>query len=263
MDAKYRFGAFLLIFLIMASWEYFRPRRKVDPDRIHRWPVNLGLMVLGSILVRITVGGIVYKCATIAAEKEVGLLNWFDITGLTGSLITLVLLDFIIYGQHVASHKIPIIWKLHQVHHTDLVYDTTTGVRFHPLEIFFSLLVKIVAVFIIGADPIAVIIFEVILNVCAVFNHGNVNLPVSLDKQLRKILVTPDMHRVHHSVYRNETDSNYGFSISIWDRLCGTYTDQPRDGHLNMDIGLPYAREPAQQKFQNVLMLPFRKISSS
>ena len=261
MDAKYRFGAFLFIFLIMISWEYFSPRRKNDQQRISRWPINLGLMVLSSILVRITVGGIVYSCAVIAAEKNIGLLNWFGITGIIGSILTLVILDFVIYGQHVASHKIPMIWKLHQVHHTDLVYDTTTGVRFHPLEIFFSLAVKIVAVFIIGADPIAVILFEVILNTTAVFNHGNVNLPLSIDKQLRKVLVTPDMHRVHHSIYRDETDSNYGFSVSIWDRLCGTYTDQPRDGHMEMEIGLPYARETEDGKLQNVLMLPFKDSS--
>jgi len=260
MDAKYRFGAFILVFLIMAGWEVFNPRRKVNPDRVHRWPVNLGLMVLSSVLVRITVGGIVYKCATIAAVKDFGLLNWFDITGITGALLTLIILDFVIYGQHVVSHKIPLIWKLHQVHHTDLVYDTTTGVRFHPLEIFFSLIVKMITVFIIGADPVAVIIFEVILNICAVFNHGNVKIPLAVEEQLRKILVTPDMHRVHHSIYRDETDSNYGFSISIWDRLCGTYTDQPRDGHLKMEIGLPYAREAEEGKFQNILMLPFRSL---
>ncbi len=258
MDAKYRFGAFLFIFLIMISWEYFNPRRKNDPQRLTRWPVNLGLMVLSSILVRITVGGIVFKCALIAAEKNIGLLNWIDLSGIIGTVITLILLDLIIYGQHVASHKIPMIWKLHQVHHTDLVYDTTTGVRFHPLEIFFSLIVKMIAVFIIGADPVAVIIFEVILNVCAVFNHGNVKLPLTVDEQLRKVLVTPDMHRVHHSIYRNETDSNYGFSISIWDRIFGTYIDQPQDGHFKMEIGLPYARETEDGKIQNILMLPFR-----
>ena len=263
MDAKYRFGAFLFIFLIMISWEYFNPRRKNDPQRLTRWPVNLGLMVLGSILVRITVGGIVFKCALIASENNIGLLNWIDLSGTTGTVITLILLDLIIYGQHVASHKVPMIWKLHQVHHTDLVYDTTTGVRFHPLEIFFSLIVKVVAVFLIGADPVAVIIFEVTLNVCAVFNHGNVKLPLAVDEQLRKILVTPDMHRVHHSIYRNETDSNYGFSISIWDRIFGTYIDQPQDGHFEMKIGLPYAREIEDGEFQKVLMLPFKKNLSS
>ncbi|MFK8067602.1 MAG: sterol desaturase family protein [Gammaproteobacteria bacterium] len=259
MDAAYRLGAFLIVLTIMIVWEIKRPRRKNDQKRKTRWPVNFGLMILGAVLVRITVGGIVYQSAVIAAEKNIGLLNWFDFQNLISVILTLIILDLIIYGQHVASHKIPMIWKLHQVHHTDLVYDTSTGIRFHPIEIFFSLLIKVIAVFIIGATPVAVIIFEVVLNTCAVFNHGNVKLPLSLDKQLRKILVTPDMHRVHHSIHRDETDSNYGFSISIWDRLFGTYIDQPRDGHEEMTIGLDYFREPEDEKFQNVLMLPFKK----
>lgn len=258
MDVKYRLGAFLLVFLIMASWEYLSPRRSNNQQRASRWPVNLGLMILSAVLIRITVGGIVYKCALIASEKDIGLLNTIKIDSFLVTIFTLVMLDLIIYGQHVASHKIPLIWKLHQVHHTDLVYDTTTGVRFHPLEIFFSLGIKVIAVFLIGADPLAVIIFEVILNTCAVFNHGNVSLPLLVDKQLRKIIVTPDMHRVHHSIHRDETDSNYGFSISIWDRIFGTHRDQPRDGHLEMRIGLEYAREPLYGKFKNILLLPFQ-----
>ncbi len=259
MDAGYRLGAFLIVLAIMIIWEIKHPRRKNDQKRKTRWPVNFGLMILGSVLVRFTVGGIVYQTSVIAAEKNIGLLNLIDFQNIISIILTLIILDLIIYGQHVASHKISMIWKLHQVHHTDLVYDTSTGIRFHPIEIFFSLLIKVIAVFIIGVAPIAVIIFEVILNTCAVFNHGNVKLPLSVDKQLRKILVTPDMHRVHHSIHRDETDSNYGFSISIWDRIFGTYIDQPRDGHEEMTIGLDYFRKPEDEKFQNVLMLPFKQ----
>lgn len=258
MEAGFRLGSFIGVFLIMAIWEYFRPRRQQDQHRRTRWPVNIGLVVFNSLLVRITVGGIVFECASIAADNNIGLLNWLNISGVIAAILTLIILDVVIYGQHVISHKIPLIWKLHQVHHADPVYDTTTGVRFHPFEIFFSLGVKIITVFLIGANPLAVILFEVILNVCAVFNHGNVNIPVVLDRQLRKVIVTPDMHRVHHSVYRDEHDSNYGFSVSIWDRLFGTYTDQPRDGHDKMQIGLSYASQSEAVKFQKVLMMPFQ-----
>ena len=260
MEAELRLVAFVVALLVMALWEVISPRRKEDQKRKTRWPVNLGLVVFNSLLVRVTVGGIVFQCASIAAEKNYGLLNWFDVSGVYAVILTLIFLDLVIYGQHVVSHKVPLIWKLHQVHHTDLVYDTTTGVRFHPLEIFFSLAVKVITVFIIGADPMAVILFEVILNTSAVFNHGNVNIPVSVDRVLRKVIVTPDMHRIHHSIYRDEHDTNFGFSVSIWDRLFRTYTDQPREGHDQMKIGLSYAREPEAGKFQRVLMLPFHSI---
>lgn len=257
MEAEYRLITFVSVLLIMVLWEVISPRRAVDPHRLQRWTVNLGLVAISSVLVRITVGGIVYHCAIIAQENNIGLLHWLDMPLFMMIVLTLVFLDFVIYGQHVASHKIPMLWRLHQVHHSDLVYDTTTGVRFHPLEIFFSLGVKVVAVFILGADPAAVIIFEIILNTCSVFNHANIDIPLNIDKQLRKIIVTPDMHRVHHSVYRDETDSNYGFSVSFWDRLCGTYKAQPRDGHKDMEIGLNYVRQPTEVNLPKTLLMPF------
>ncbi len=258
MESEFRLAAFVFVFFVMAVWEHFKPRRENNQQRKQRWPINLGLMVLGAILVKIALGAIVYESALIAEEKNIGILNIFGLSSLFTGVLTIILLDLTIYGQHVLAHKLPLLWKLHQVHHTDLVYDTTTGVRFHPLEIFFSLGVKVVAVFIIGADPSVVILFEIILNTCAVFNHANVNLPLSIDKQLRKIVVTPDMHRVHHSVYRNETDSNYGFSISIWDRIFGTYNDQPKDGHINMKIGLEYARKNEDVNFKELILFPFK-----
>ncbi len=256
MDMSYRLGAFLGMFFIIALWEFLSPRRDEDQQRSRRWPVNLGLVTLNSILVRFTVGGLIYQSALLAQQNHIGLLNWAGSGSGWNLVMTLIMLDLTIYGQHVASHKIPLLWKLHQVHHTDPVYDTTTGVRFHPLEIFFSLGVKVVAVFLIGADPFAVILFEVILNTSAVFNHGNIALPLHVDRYLRKIVVTPDMHRVHHSVYREETDSNYGFALSVWDRLFGTYRDQPRDGHEKMRIGLPYARGKEAITLSGVITMP-------
>ena len=263
MEAEYRLGAFLSVFVIMAVWEQLKPRRIQSQLRSKRWPVNIGLMISGALLVRLTIGAVAYKVAVFAETNGYGLLNLFELNTFVAGLLAIILLDLIIYGQHVLSHKLPLLWKLHQVHHADLVYDTTTGIRFHPLEIFFSMLVKGIAVLILGADPMAVIIFEMILNSCAVFNHGNVSLPAAIDRQVRKLLVTPDMHRVHHSVYHNETDSNYGFSISIWDRLFGTYNEQPRDGHTNMKIGLQYSRQAADTKFLSLMMLPFKKQKKS
>lgn len=260
MEAEFRLGAFLLIFAVMVTWEVINPRRVNEQDRQQRWPINIGLMVLGAILVRFTVGAVAYEAAVYAEAINVGLFNFFELPIFLGIIFTIILLDLVIYGQHVLSHKIPLLWKLHQIHHTDLAYDVTTGVRFHPLEIFFSMFVKVIAVFILGADPISVIAFEVILNSCAVFNHANVKIPLAVDKAIRKLLVTPDMHRVHHSVYRDETDSNYGFSISVWDRLFGTYNDQPKDGHINMEIGLEYARKKSDVSLKKLLLLPFKKI---
>jgi sterol desaturase/sphingolipid hydroxylase (fatty acid hydroxylase superfamily) len=257
MEAIIRFIFSFGIFFIMVCWEYFRPRRKQCQTRRKRWPINLGLAFFNLALIRISVGAIAYQSAVYAAENNWGLLNgvawpqWLNIA------ITLLFLDFAIYCQHVIAHKWPLLWRLHQIHHTDLDFDATTAVRFHPLEIIISMAYKIFCIILIGAEPLAVIAFEIILNGCATFNHSNVNIPVALDKKLRWLLVTPDMHRIHHSTIPEETDSNYGFSISCWDRLCRTYTAEPKNPQTTMSIGLAPFKNPAELSFSKLLLLPF------
>lgn len=260
MEAGVRLGAFVGMFLLMACLELWRPRRAQDPQRLTRWSTNIGLAFLSTVLIRVSVGGIVYSGALWGVENRIGLFNFFALDPIVHGLLTFLFLDVLIYAQHVASHKIPLLWRMHQVHHTDQFLDTSSGVRFHPFEILFSLAIKVVAVILLGADPFTVILFEVILNTCAVFNHANVAFPVKLDRVLRKVIVTPDMHRVHHSIYSDETDSNFSFSLSIWDRIFGTYQDQPRDGHVNMQIGLNYAQTPESVRFAQLLTLPLKSV---
>lgn len=261
MEAEIRLGAFLAMFVMMAFLEVVLPKRIQDPKRLHRWSTNVGLAALSTLLVRISVGGIVYSVAMWASVNDLGILNFISPPLWLHALMTIFILDVLIYWQHVFSHKLPILWRMHQVHHTDQFLDTTSGVRFHPFEIFFSLVVKVIAVIVIGADPMSVIIFEVILNVCAVFNHANVALPLTFDRVLRKFIVTPDMHRVHHSVIPKETDSNFGFFLSIWDRLFSSYCDQPKAGHEKMTIGLSYAQTEKSVRFDQLLMMPLRSRS--
>jgi len=260
MEAIIRLSAFFGILLIMIGWEFLRPRRKLQLHRIQRWPINLGLGLLNSGLLRIVAGGIAYQSAFTAAANSWGLLNWVLVPHWLAFLATLLFLDFAIYAQHVLSHKWSLLWHLHQIHHTDLDFDATTAIRFHPLEIFISMAYKIFCILLIGADPLAVIAFEIILNGCAMFNHGNVYIPPAIDGKLRWLLVTPDMHRIHHSTIPVETDSNYGFSISCWDRLCRTYRAAPAKPHRLMDIGLAPFRRQAELGFGSLLLLPFRPL---
>ena len=260
MESLIRLSASLGIFLIMISWEYFSPRRKLQQSRIKRWPVNLGLAVLNMAIIRITVGGIAYLSAVNAAENSWGLLNHLATPGWLNSLITLLFLDFAIYCQHILSHKWKLLWRLHQVHHTDMDFDATTAVRFHPVEIIISMIYKVLCIYLLGADPIAVIAFEIILNGCATFNHSNVNIPLAIDKKMRWLIITPDMHRIHHSVIPSETDSNYGFSVPFWDRLCRTYKVEPKGEQTSMPIGLVPFRQPEELGFFKSLILPFKKL---
>lgn len=257
METVIRLSIALSIFLIMIGWEALRPRRKQSPDRKRRWPINIGLALFNMLLMRLTVGGAAYLSAVYAQEQSWGLLNSLDIQGWPAVAATLILLDFAIYGQHVLSHKWPLLWRLHQIHHTDMAFDATTAVRFHPLEIVFSMFYKIAWIVLLGADPLAVIAFEIILNGAATFNHGNVDIPTRVDKMLRWFIVTPDMHRIHHSTIQVETDSNYGFSISCWDRLCGTYRAEPKQAQTDMPIGLAPFRNPEELGLANLLRLPF------
>ena len=233
-----RLGVFLGIFLLMAILETRFPKRSRTQRRTERWGTNLGLVLVDSIALKIALPLFALGTAAIADERSWGLLNLLQLPFWLELIIAVVLLDMMIYWQHVASHKIPILWRLHRIHHADRDIDVTTGVRFHPAEIILSMLYKMIIVLLLGPSIVAVMIFEILLNACAMFNHANLRLPSKLDNLLRLLIVTPDMHRVHHSTLTGETNSNYGFFLSFWDRLFGSYIAQPRDGHQQMRIGL-------------------------
>lgn len=254
-ESVIRLGSFLAIFSIMAIWELAAARRRLSANKMKRWGANLGIVALNGLLVRwlIPAGAV-----GIAVQYEWGMLHRVELVWWQEVVIAVVLLDLAIYLQHVIVHKVPLFWRFHRVHHADRDIDVTTGLRFHPVEILFSMLLKMGVVFLIGAPALAVIVFEVILNGMAMFNHSNVRLPKWLDSLLRLIVVTPDFHRVHHSIIRQETDSNYGFNLSIWDRIFGSYRPQPEKGHAGMQIGLAeYQRSPTWQ-IGWMLRLPFR-----
>ena len=258
METLIRLTSAIGIFTLMICWEYFSPRRLQTITRMQRWPINLGLAVFNMLLMRLTVGGIAYLSAINAFNNSWGLLNQFHLPSWLTIIISLLFLDFAIYFQHIISHKWKLLWRLHQIHHTDLEIDASTAVRFHPLEIMISMAYKIICIYLIGADPFAVIAFEIILNATATFNHSNVNIPVKVDKLLRWILITPDIHRIHHSTVQSETDSNYGFSISLWDRAFKTYVAEPEKTQTTLDIGLPQYRKQEELGLIKLLLLPFR-----
>ena len=262
-DSLIRLAVFLGVFLAMALLEFGWPKRTLVSSKGRRWLTNLGISVTASVLLRL-MAALAVPVAAIAAAfyaqaNNIGLLNAVDWPEWVKIVVALLALDLAIWAQHLASHKIPILWRLHKVHHADRDIDVTTAVRFHPVEIALSMIWKIVVVVPLGASPLAVFLFEVILNGCAMFNHANVALPNWLDRILRLFIVTPDMHRVHHSVLRREHDSNYGFNLSLWDRVFRTYTAQPEGGHQRMRIGLtPYQSEDPTH-FGWSLLLPFRR----
>lgn len=258
-----RLGSASAIFLLMIGWEYLSPRRQLSIGRKNRWPINLGLAALNMLIMRVTMGSVAYLTAITAQEHKIGLLNQFSSPNGVSILISVLFLDFAIYAQHILAHKWPLLWRLHQVHHTDIEMDATTTVRFHPLEIMLSMAYKVVCITLIGANPAAIVIFEIMLNATATFNHSNVYIPARLEKIIRYVLVTPDMHRIHHSVIPKETDSNYGFSISCWDRLFKTYTSEPQTPYTEMAIGLAGFRQPQELSFYRLLVLPFQTLKKS
>jgi sterol desaturase/sphingolipid hydroxylase (fatty acid hydroxylase superfamily) len=256
MESLIRFGIFLGVFTTMIVWEFLSPRRSLSRPRRERWVTNLGIIFLDMALVRVTVGAAAYAAAVFAAERSVGVLQWLATPAWAAAVVTLLVLDWAIYLQHVMFHAVPVLWRLHRVHHADLGFDATTGLRFHPIEIFFSLGLKVAVVVLLGAVPWAVIAFEAILNASSIFNHGNVAIPERIDQWLRWFIVTPDMHRIHHSTRVMETNSNFGFSLSWWDRLCGTYRSEPALGQVQMEIGLSEYRTPLN--LGQLLLLPFQ-----
>ena len=253
-----RLGFFFGVFAVMAAWELAAPRRRLTVSRTLRWTSNLGLVFLNSLVLRLLFPAAAVGVAALAVERDWGLFNLVEVPFAVAVLLSVVAMDFVIWLQHVVFHAIPVLWRLHRVHHADLDYDVTTGARFHTIEIILSMLIKFAAIVLLGPPVVAVVIFEVLLNATAMFNHGNVKLPARLDRVLRWVLVTPDMHRVHHSVEDDEANSNFGFSLTWWDRLFGTYRDQPRAGHQGMTIGIHRYRDPKLvDRLPGMLALPF------
>jgi sterol desaturase/sphingolipid hydroxylase (fatty acid hydroxylase superfamily) len=257
-EVTIRLGFFFGVLAVMALWEILAPRRALTVSKAVRWANNLGLVFLNSIVLRVIFPAAAVGVAAFAAENGWGLLNYYQLPFVVAVVLAVVAMDFIIYLQHVLVHAVPTLWRLHRVHHADLDFDVTTGARFHTLEIILSMLIKFATIVVLGAPVVAVVIFEVILNAMAMFNHGNVRLPLALDRVLRLFVVTPDFHRVHHSVEDNETNSNFGFNLSLWDRVFGTYIPQPRSGHEGMTIGIHKYRDPKQvDQLPGMLTLPF------
>lgn len=253
-----RIAAAAAVLAVMASWEVLAPRRPWSVGRWPRWPHNLGIVVIDALAVRILIPGAAVGAALVAAGNGWGLFHVAGLRLSIASLLGFLALDLAIYAQHVAFHKVPLLWRLHRMHHADLDIDVTTGLRFHPIEIVISMLIKIAMVIALGIPPVAVFAFEVVLNATSLFNHGNVSMPSWLDRAVRLIVVTPDMHRVHHSIEPRETDSNFGFNLPWWDRLFRTYRAAPRAGHDRMTIGLSTFREPAELRLDRLLTQPFR-----
>jgi len=253
-----RLTAFFGVLALVALAEIILPRRRLTASKLRRWASNLGIVFLNSLFVRLLLPATAAGFAVVAAQRGWGVFNVLDAPAWVGIIASVVFLDFAIYLQHVMFHAVPALWRLHRMHHADLDFDVTTGARFHPIEILLSMLIKFAVIAVIGAPAAAVIIFEVLLNATAMFNHGNFRLPAGLDRVLRLFVVTPDMHRVHHSIEDHETNSNFGFNLPLWDRLFGTYKDQPDAGHEAMTIGIRDYREPKlASDLPGMLILPF------
>jgi sterol desaturase/sphingolipid hydroxylase (fatty acid hydroxylase superfamily) len=253
-----RLAAFAGVFAMMALWEFLGPRREQAIGRAWRWPNNLGVVVADTLLVRVLFPTTAVGLALLAEAGDFGLFNALALPAWFAVLASVVILDFAIYLQHVLFHAVPALWRLHRMHHADLEFDVTTGLRFHPIEILLSMIIKLAVVAALGAPAVAVLIFEVLLNATSMFNHSNVRIPLGLDRILRRLVVTPDMHRVHHSILARETNRNFGFNLPWWDRLFGTYRAQPAAGHEAMTIGIEQFRDPRELGLDRMLVQPFR-----
>lgn len=257
-----RVGAAAAVFAAMALWEWRLPRRRLSAGRRPRWPGNLGIWAIDGVIVRLVGPAGAVGAALFAGERGWGLMPLFGLPYWLALIAGVIALDLVIYVQHVVFHHVPWLWRLHRVHHADPDIDVTTGVRFHPLEILLSLAIKVAAVVALGVPAPAVVVFEVLLNATSMFNHGNVALPPRLERIARLIVVTPQMHQVHHSIERAETDSNFGFNLPWWDRLFGTYRAAPQAGEARLTIGLPVFRDVAELNIVRLLTQPFRNPSS-
>jgi sterol desaturase/sphingolipid hydroxylase (fatty acid hydroxylase superfamily) len=254
-----RLAIFFGVFALLAAAEIFWPRRSQEVTRAGRWPGNLGIVALDTIFLRLIFPVTAVSFALFVEQRDWGLFNAFAVPGWIAVAASVALLDLTIYLQHVLFHAVPALWRLHRMHHADLAFDVTTGLRFHPIEIIISMAIKFAAVAALGAPALAVLIFEVVLNATSMFSHGNLKIPETIDRWLRWLVVTPDMHRVHHSILPNETNSNFGFNLPWWDRLCGTYKAAPAAGHQEMTIGIEQFREPRELRLDRMLLQPFRE----
>jgi len=254
-----RFGVFVLVLTAMAGWELAAPFRAQARGRSRRWPANLGIVVVDSLVVRVLFPAGAVGAALWAEARGIGLFHALGVPAPLAVPLSVVLLDLAIWGQHRVFHAVPLLWRLHRLHHADTEFDVTTGLRFHPIEIALSMLIKVAVVVALGAPAVSVLLFEVLLNAASMFSHGNVRLPARIDAALRCLIVTPDMHRVHHSARREETDSNFGFCLSVWDRWFGTYRAEPAEGQERFTIGLETFRDPSELRLDRMLTQPFRE----
>jgi len=256
-----RLGAFAAAFGAMAAWESLAPRRTLREPRVRRWRTNLGVALCNVLVLRVALPTTAIGMAEVAAAQGWGLFNSLGAGGWLAVALSIIALDLVLYLQHALFHAIPVLMRLHAVHHADPDFDATTGIRFHPFEILLSMLVKYAAIVALGAPALAVLSFELLLSLSSLFSHGNVRLPEAVDGWLRRTLVTPDMHRIHHSVIEAERNSNYGFCLSIWDRLFGTYTRAPQGGQGAMRIGLDAYRDAqVSTTLSGILAIPFRSM---
>ncbi len=257
LELLIRIASFLGIFALMVVWETMSPLRQWHTAKRKRWVINLALSGFNTILTRLLLASSALGAAVLAGKGDVGLFHQVDWLWWVELNLAVILLDLVVYFQHVLMHAVPILWRLHMVHHSYMDFDVTTGVRFHPIEIVLSMFIKIGAVILLGASPAAVIMFEVLLNATSMFNHSNVRIPASVDRTLRFFVVTPDMHRIHHSIIPRETNRNFGFNLPWWDRILGTYLVEPSRGHEGMTIGLEQFRDPTRLTWLNLVALPF------
>jgi len=254
----YRLAFFVGVFVLMASFELLWPRRARPLPRLRRWPNNIGIAMIDTFLARIVLPMGATGIAFIAEHHGWGLFNILLMPRAISVITSCFILDLVIYAQHWLFHQVPFLWRLHRMHHADLDVDVSTGARFHPLEILLSLGIKSVAIIVIGAPALGVLIFEILLNATSMFNHSNVRIPASLESMLRMFVVTPDMHRIHHSILTSETNSNYGFNLSWWDRLFATFRAEPKEGHEHMTLGIQQFRDPKELRIDRLLAQPFR-----
>lgn len=257
-DAGIRLISFLAVFMLVACAELKWPRRVLLASKRHRWFCNIAIVAIDSICARLVLPLMPLGMAELSAAHGWGLCNLVGVPRCFEIVFSIVMLDLVIYLQHRSFHRVPLFWRFHKMHHTDLDLDVSSGNRFHPIEIIFSLIIKLAVVAALGAPAFAVLIFEVALNASSLFNHGNLRIPVKIDRWLRLLIVTPDMHRVHHSIIPRETDSNFGFNLPWWDRMLRSYRDQPQEGHSGMVIGLKEFRDEQQLGLGSLLILPFR-----
>ncbi len=258
-EPQFRLAVFLGVLAAMAIWELAAPRRRQEIPRLIRWTNNLALVVVDTVILRLAFPILAVGLAVMAEDRGWGLFNIIiSVPGWVAVLVSVIVLDLVIYLQHVMFHAVPALWRLHRMHHADLEFDVTTGLRFHPVEILLSMGIKLAIVVALGPPAVAVLIFEVLLNATAMFNHSNIRLPLAVDRVLRLIVVTPDMHRVHHSIRPEETNSNFGFNLPWWDRLLGTYKAQPKAGHEGMTIGIEQFRTRRDLRLDRMLIQPVK-----